>query len=149
MNDYSLRYFQLVKLFHHEGVDSVLRQGLWKEIYPEQIAEWQSEDKLVSTRTLVPGEIVLEIARVAECFLDFYSDPSSDTLYAAVKGCKPSQLIHEEHNKLVHHEIEGVVRLTAEQAIREYGSDALWLADDYGYSKRGEKDTRLKLLDKE
>ena len=138
-----LRYFQAYQLFNRDQLDAVLNQPQWAAKYPEVVKDWKSGDKLVSSRVFLPAEIILTLAREADCVGDLYADADGQTLHMVTPGTTPFRFFKDANGKTVVEDIPGATKLSTEQALRDYGADAVWLAQEYGKSRRGERDTRF------
>ena len=140
----ALRYFQLYQLFDHDQLDALLGRPEWAARYPDAIAEWKSTDKLKSSQALIPGEMVRALARECDCIGDVYADADGQTLHMATPGALPFRVHQDPSGKTVVEDIADATKLPIEQAIVDYGADALWLAQEYGKSRRGERDERFR-----
>jgi hypothetical protein len=140
----ALRYFQLYQLFDHDQLDAVLGRPEWAARYPEAVAEWKSTDKLKSSQALIPGEMVRAIARETKAIGDVYADADGQTLHMVTPGTRPFRFHKDPSGKTVVEDIVDATKLPMEQAIVDYGADAVWLAQEYGQSRRGERDDRFR-----
>jgi hypothetical protein len=136
----SLRFIQLCDIFGREVLERVLARPGWAERYPQVLASIRSSDPLVRDRAIVPAEMVRELAQRCDLDSDLYAD--GDTLLVVPPGKAPTRVVFRE-NEPTQVEgiavIEGAVQLTPAAAIEEFGVDALWLAFEYGFSRRGEQ----------
>ena len=143
----SLHYFQVRQLFNPKDLERVLSQPIWERTYPKTIQEWRSEDELTRERVLVPFEILQAIVQSCTCLFDIYFDRNRQTMYAVPCGGKPFRIQRNADNLLYAEEIDGLVAVSVECALREFGADALWLAQEYGSSRRGEQDNRFRIAE--
>jgi len=149
MSDLSLYFHQIRDLFVREEVIAVLNQPQWTDRYPRFVEEWRSPDKLISSRVLVPGEIVLAIARQCASQGDFHADSDGETLYCAGRGRKPFRLLYDARGAAVGHEqIADAKLISAEEALNGYGADPVWLAAEVGRGRKGERDDRFRIADR-
>ena len=145
-DDYYPLHLSIVDdLFVRAEIDAVLDQPQWAAKYPDVINVWKSPDKFVSCHVRLPEEIVLAIARECTCQADFFADPDGQTLHLAGHGRKPYRTHTDANNLLVDEEIIGATKLSVEQAFIEYGPDAVWLAQENGKSRKGERNSRGRL----
>lgn len=84
------------------------------------------------------------MARDAAAAGDLRAGGDGETLYWNAHGAKPWRFFKDANGKTVVEDIAGTTRLTAEDAIVTYGADAVWLAQEYGQSRRGERDERYR-----
>lgn len=143
----SLYCFQINQLFEMGDVETLLNQPQWEAQYPELIRAWRSIDKIISSRVLLPGTIVHAIAQSCTCVGDFFADPDGQTLHIVKRGKRPTKFYLDGNKKMVVEEIVGATELSVEQAVADYGADAVWLAQEYGKSRRGERDNRFKNIE--
>jgi hypothetical protein len=142
-----LRLFQVLQLFNPKEVENVLSRKQWVDKYLDTIQTWKSQDKLVSSRVLLAGEIVLTIARECTCVGDFYADPDGSTLHIVPHGDRPMRWHSSSDNEMVSEEVTNAKHISSEEAILNYGADAVWLAQEYGKSQKGERDNRFSNID--
>jgi hypothetical protein len=139
----SLYYFQGYRLFDPEQLDAVLNRPEWKEKYPELMRAFAEGDARARGPLLLPPEIVLTVARECRCSGDLYAEADGETLQMTAPGAKPFRLRTGAGGKLVMQVLRDAKLLSAERAILEYGADAVCLAEEYGSSRRGERDERF------
>jgi hypothetical protein len=130
--------FQVYDLFNKEDVEAFIDQSKWETLYPDFMKAWRSPDVLTSERSLFPEEILLAIARNCLCIGDFFADPDGQTLHIVGHGKRPFRFYKNESGKTIVEEIAGATKISTEQAIIDYGPDAVWIAQEYGRSRRGE-----------
>jgi hypothetical protein len=145
----TLRYFQAYHLFNRDQLDAVMNRSQWAAKYPEIIATWKCNDTRESGWVLLPAEIVLTLARQCECVGDLYADADGKTLYIVPHGSRPSRSYKAASGKMVVEDILDAMKMSTEQAMLEYGADAVWLAQEYGTSERGERDNRFEASPRE
>jgi hypothetical protein len=140
----SLYYFQLRDLFEVDELDNFLIQPHLEGQYPDIIRRWKSPDMLTRERVLIPGNMVHAIAQKCRCVGDFFADPDGQTLHIVNRGEQPFRFWTNEEGKIVVEDIANTIKLTPDQAIREFGAHAAWIAQEYGKSRRGDRDNRYR-----
>src|SRR5258708_6010256 len=139
----ALHYFQVYHLFDHAEIDALLNQPRWATRYLDVINEWKSSDNLKSSRVRLPSEIVLQMAKECTCVGDLYADADGERLYIVTHDTRPFRSYKDSQGKVRVEYISDVVKLSVAEAFLKYGADAVWLAEEYGSSRRGEKDNRF------
>ena len=141
---YSLYCFQVYDLFGRACVEAFLRQPEWAISHPDLIEALHSSDIEISNRVLLPEEIVLAVARNCNCVGDLFEEVGGETLHIVTHGDKPFKFWVDSDNQISVEEIVDAAQLSPEQAIVNFGADAVWLAQEYGKSQRGERDDRYR-----
>jgi hypothetical protein len=91
-----LRYFQLRDLFDPAQLQGVVDRPAWAERHPDVAAARRSADVRARDAVLVPGEIVLAVARECRCVGAFYADPDRETLRIAPHGGAAGSPAHRD-----------------------------------------------------
>jgi hypothetical protein len=141
---FSLFLHQVCDVFPRKEVEAVLNQPKWEDRYPEVIKVWRSPDKQKSGSVYLPSEIVLAIARECTPMRDFYADADGQTLHMVRSGGRPWRYVGNPP----HHSIEEITdakKISVEQALVDYGVDAVWLANEHGKSQKGARDERYRI----
>ena len=125
----TLLYFQLRDIFDEESLIMQLDQPHWAARHAEFVGARTSPDPLVRSRARVPAEIVRALAWGCRCNLRLYADPDGDTLHCG----RPQRATAGE-----------AVQVSTARAFAEYGADAVWLASEYGHSRKGEIDGKFR-----
>jgi hypothetical protein len=77
-----LTYWHATQIFGPDALTQVLAEGRWSERYTDLFKRIGSEDIRLRNTTLLPAEVVREIAARPEFIYDFYADPDGVHLYA-------------------------------------------------------------------
>ena len=125
-----LMYWQAVITFGKEAVECVVNRPMWIRKYPEIIRNAKSKDMRIKNDTLLPGEIVYEIAGQEECTHYFLAHPSGEKLYSAPKKRKQKELLAID--------LKDYTKISSEEALLIYGAYCLFMAVDNIYGYKGE-----------
>lgn len=131
---HSLDYGSAYMVFGNEARDAVIRDEKWIKKYPDVIESITSSD-VKKYGTILPAEMVYEIAGREECEFDFYTPPDGMTLHARYRH----KTWDEPRAIDVLIETHGFRQVPNQQALLEYGSYCLFRAVDTGSgAKKGE-----------
>jgi hypothetical protein len=126
--DLAMTYWHATEAFGVDAVNIVLGQGKWSETHPDTVQGTLSSDIRLRNRTVLPAEIVYEIASRPECIYDFFADPDGAHLYASLRDqplIRPFDTSQAE-------------RIPTHEALVRYGAYCLYKAADAGVGLRGE-----------
>lgn len=130
----SISYGLAYVTFGKESIELVLRNKKWLEKYPDVIRDANSDSEIVKYRTILPPEIVYEIASREECTYDFFTDRDRTRLYSRDRHKKSTEL------RAIDIEIDtkGYIKVPNHLALSEYGAFCLFKAVDSTYGYKGE-----------
>jgi hypothetical protein len=116
--------------FGEDAVKEVLSMPKWKKKYETVIESIQLEG-VIQRDTILPGEIIYEIAGRDECKDDYYADPDGIRLYAVDRNPNKSKTISAEKQE--------IVKIQNQEALIRYGAYCLFSASDKGVGSKGEQ----------
>lgn len=125
---FALSYWHSVETFGVEAVEKELNQPLWSKKYPDILQKIHSGDIKIRNQSVLPGEIVYEIAGRPECLYDFYESEDRKFLYAAFRD----KLLTAPFD------VSKAKAIKRQDALMLYGSYSLFKAADVGVGRKGE-----------
>ena len=141
-----LFYFQLRDIFNGAELDEKLNEGILDSGYPELVQVWSASDPLSCGRVLFPKGAIDVIAQRCAAVGDFFAGPDGEILYISAHGKMPLRFSVDCYGKMRFDNVVGARKLTVLQAINEYGADAVWLACEYGESRRGQREDKFRIM---
>ncbi len=140
----TLRHFQLVEIFEEEALEAVLDRPEWAVRHPGFARQWGSDEPLVWSGVIVPAEILRVLVRECPCRLHLWADRDGVTLHLGGAERPPFRVHRDAAGGDVMKPLADAIKLTTESAFEVYGADAVWLALEYGRSRKGEMDLRFR-----
>jgi hypothetical protein len=128
----SIAYGNAYTVFGNEAIEAVIHNKKWMKKYPDVINSINSSESK-RYATILPAEMVYEIAGREECEFDFYTPPDGQTLHARDRHKKWD--IPRTIDVLI--ETQGFRQIPNQQALLEYGVYCLYRAVDVGWAKKG------------
>ena len=129
---FSIIIGQATVVFGEEALEAVLSAPKFAEKYPALARRLKAINRQQYGHTVLPGEVVFEIAGQPACRYDFYTDEGKDKLYAILRG--------EDFEKTLapFYGLGKVNKVPVQQALLEYGIWCLFKAADVGIGYKNE-----------
>ena len=126
----TMPYGLALSTFGQRAVDFVLSKPKWRAKFPAVLQQVQSTDT-ARFGSVLPGEIVYEIAGHQTCPYEYFADLDGKRLYAVERERKRPGLSAAE--------AQGAQKMSAQEALIVYGACCLFTAIDKGVGIKGEK----------